>query len=115
MRHQVSVTTRLAATLLLVGIAAVGCAGHGGTCTDQSAGAGQAQTSQVDQMSPTPSASPSDGAMDSATPSDSAAGQGANPAATPDPLDSQLSGLDNLLNGINSSISSSDPGSAGGE
>jgi hypothetical protein len=53
--------------------------------------------------------------MDSATPSDSAAGQGANPAATPDPLDSQLSGLDNLLNGINSSISSSDPGSAGGE
>jgi hypothetical protein len=37
------------------------------------------------------------------------------PPATADPLDSSLSNLDQLLNGIDNSISNSDAGATGGE
>lgn len=116
MNREISVTTRLAATLLLVSIAAVGCAGQSRPSTGLSGDPISTPSSQVDQATPTLAPSPSDAPSESPAPVDSASAiQGGSAVATPDPLDSQLSGLDNLLNGLNSSLSSSDSGSASGE
>jgi hypothetical protein len=111
LNRQLSLTTRLAATVLLVGVAVVGC-GRGNAEPSQVAGpTPAAQSSQGDQAGPSisPDASPS--ATDSAAPSASAVA--VNPVATPDPVDSPLNNVDQLLNGINSSIQ--DSGSGGGE
>src|ERR1035437_1094299 len=98
--RQVSSVPRLAAAALLVGLAVVGCARHGGSGTaqpaDQSTVPAAAQPSEVAQSAPTLAPTPA-------------------PTATPDPLDGQLSNLDNLLNGINGSLSGSDAGPASGE
>jgi hypothetical protein len=117
LNRQVSVITRLAAILLLAGIATVGCAGHNGAGAGQAAGSTPAiHSSQVDQTTPTLAPTPTESAMDSPTPSSSVATSQADaPGATPDPLDSQLSGIENLLNGVNNSLSGSDAGSSGGE
>ena len=111
MNRQVSLTTRLAATVLLVGVAVVGC-GHGNAGSSQVAGSTPtAQSSQVDQAGPSTSPDVSPSATDSAAPSASA--MAVNPVATPDPLDSPLNNVNQLLNGINSSLQ--DSGSGGGE
>jgi hypothetical protein len=112
LNRQVSLTTRLAATALLVGVAAVGCSGHGSPASSLAAGSNPTpQSSQVDQAGASISPSPSGSAADSATPS--ASDVAINPVATPDPIDSPLNSVNQLLNGINSSLQ--DSGSGGGE
>jgi hypothetical protein len=106
LNRQVSLTTRLAATALLVGVAVIGC-GHGNAGSTQTA-TPAAQSSQIDQAGPSVSPDASASASDSAVPS-----AAINPAATPDPLDSPLNSVNQLLNGINSSLQ--DSGSGGGE
>jgi hypothetical protein len=124
--RQISSVTRLAATALLVGLAVLGCARQGGNEPGRQAdapAAGSALSSQVVQAAPTlaPTDAPTPAAMVSPTPSGSAApatnapAQTDAPAATPDPLDGQLANINNLLNGINSSIAGSDAGPASGE
>jgi hypothetical protein len=106
--HQLSYATRLAAIVLLVGIAVVACGRPNGAADNQSASSTPAaQQSQADPVE-TDSAAPGDAATDSAA-------QAASPAAaaTADPLDTQLSNLDSLLNGVNGSLSGSD--TSGGE
>jgi hypothetical protein len=104
--RQLSSATRLAATALLVGIAVVGCARHD---------AGSGPTAPVAQPSqaaaaPTLAPNPTQAAISTGTPAatDTA-------TTTPDPLDSQLTNLQNLLNGIDSSLSGSDAGPSAGE
>ena len=113
MNRQVSLTTRLAATALLVGVAAVGCSGRGGhTATTQPvAPTPTAQPSLVDQASPSISAVPSASDTDTSVPSASAVA--VNQVASPDPLDSPFNDLNQLINGINGSLQ--DAGSGGGE
>ena len=110
MKRPVSTATRLAATALLVGLAAVACSGRGNAAGNQ---AGTTPATPV--VTTTPEASPTLTVVptDTAVPSDSPAGIDA--PATPDPLDSDLSGIQNLLNGVNDQLSGNDPGSAGGE
>jgi hypothetical protein len=118
---RISPVTRLAAVTLLVGIAAVGCARHDGSVTSgQSQTTTPARQSQAAQASPT--VAPVAVATDTPAPSESAGpiatGQtGANPgvAETQDPLDGELTNINNLVNGIDGSISGSDAGPAGGE
>lgn len=108
MNHQLSSATRLAAIVLLVGIAVVACGRPNGAADNQPASpTPAAQQSQADPVG-TDSAAPGDAATDSAA-------QAASPAAaaTADPLDTQLSNLDSLLNGVNGSLSGSD--TSGGE
>jgi hypothetical protein len=113
--RQASSVTRLAAVALLVGIAVIGCARHDGAVVP--AGSTPApQASQVDQAAPTPT----DAAVDSAAPTDSASpspsdvpSPSAAAAATPDPLDSEISNLNNLINGVNSSLSGGGAGTGG--
>ena len=110
LNRQVSTATRLAATALLVGLAAVACSGRGNGAANQAG-----TTAPIPAVTTTPMASPTMtvAPTDSAVPSDSPAGIDA--PATPDPLDSDLSGIQNLLNGVNDQLSGNDPGSAGGE
>jgi hypothetical protein len=115
-RHSNSVT-RLAAVALLVGAAVIGCARHDGAGT-AAVSTPTSQSSQVVQTAPTPepTATDSPAPIEAAVPSDSA---DANPTAvapaTPDPLDSELSNLNTLINGVNGSVSNGDAGTAGGE
>lgn len=107
-----SVTT-LAAAALLLGMAVVGCAGHNGGAVNGPAGsppvAQTARTGATEPPVPTPAptATPAD-----ATPS---AGSTGAPNATADPLDALLTNLDQLLNGLNGSLSGSGTGTSGGE
>ena len=100
-----SVTT-LAAAALLLGMAVVGCAGHNGGAVNGPAGsppvAQTARTGATEPPVPTPAptATPAD-----ATPS---AGSTGAPNATADPLDALLTNLDQLLNGLNGSLSGSE-------
>lgn len=109
---------RLAATALLVGIAAVGCAGHDGP---GHAGSIPAQPSPA-VAAPANASTPIVTVTDTpATSGPAAAGQSPAsgltnaPAATPDPLDGQLSDINNLINGVNGSLSGADAGTSGGE
>jgi hypothetical protein len=98
--------------VLLVGIAVVACGRPNGTAEDQPASSTPtAQQSQADQGA-TDSAAPSSATTDSAA-RDDAATNSAAPAATADPLDTQLSNIDSLLNGVNGSLSGND--TSGGE
>jgi hypothetical protein len=111
LNRQLSLSARLAATALLVGVAVVGC-GHGNAGSSQAAGSTPApQSSQVDQAGPSISPAVSATPTDSAVPT--ASSMAINPVATPDPLDSPLNSVNQLLNGINSSLQ--DSGSGGGE
>jgi hypothetical protein len=115
-RHCSSVT-RLAALALLVAAAVIGCARHDGAGTAAVA-TPTSQSSQVVQTAPTPEPTATDAPAptEAAVPSESA---DANPttaaAATPDPLDNELSNLNSLINGVNGSVSNGDAGTAGGE
>lgn len=103
---------RLTAMMLvvgLVGLSSVACARHGSPPAPSSAGTSQA--AQAARTDPTAStvvspASPSASPTSSRTPA---------PATTTDPLDSELQALDQIVNDVNGSISSIDPGSSGGE
>jgi hypothetical protein len=106
----VSTATRLAATALLVGLTAMACSGHGNGAENL---AGTTPPNPVVTTTPVASPTPTVAPTDTAVPSDSAAAIDA--PATPDPLDSDLSGIQNLLNGVNDQLSGNDAGSAGGE
>ena len=119
MDRQLSSIARLAAVALLVGLAAVGCAGNAHSATASPAvSTPESQPSQAEIAASTPSASPTvavtAGPTQSGGPT-TAAGSTAAPAPTTDPLSGQLSNLDNLLNGIDSSISGGTAGASGGE
>jgi hypothetical protein len=99
--------TRLAATALLVGIAVMACGKPNDATGGRPAGpTPTVQQSQADPAAATLAPTPIGAATDS--PAATAAGAGAS-----DPLDAQLSNLDNLLDGINGSLSGSD--TSGGE
>jgi len=115
---QVRSATRLALTALLLGAAAVGCAGHAASGAGGPAvSATTAQPGRPDRTMPTLAATPNDSvAADATTPGPTtAAGETAAAGPTADPLNSQLSNLDDLLNGIDSSLSASAAGASGGE
>jgi hypothetical protein len=113
---------RLAATALLVGIAAVGCARHDGSGTAQASSPPAAQPSGAVATAPANAPTPVATVADSPVASGSAATSqspapvptGA-PAATPDPLDSQLTDINNLLDGVNGWLSGADASTSGGE
>ncbi len=115
MNRRLTSVTRLAATALLVGIAVMACGKPNDAAGGRPAGpTPTVQQSQADPaaatLAPTPisTATYSDAAAASPASAATAAGAGAG-----DPLDAQLSNLDNLLNGINESLSGSD--TSGGE
>jgi hypothetical protein len=110
LNRTVSTATSLAATALLVGLVAMACSGRGNGAANQ-----VGTTPPIPVVTTAPVASPTltVAPTDTAVPSESPAGIDA--PATPDPLDSDLSGIQNLLNGVNSQLSGNDPGSAGGE
>jgi hypothetical protein len=116
-RH-LSSAGRLAATALLVGVAVVACGRPNGAAQTQPTAAPTAQQSVADQPAATVQPTAADAATDTPTPTAGATdptGASSAPAAvtTADPLDAQLSNLDNLLNGVNGSLSGSD--ASGGE
>ena len=115
MNRQPTSVTRLAATALLVGVAVMAC----GKPNDATGGgpAGPTPTvqqSQADQTAataaPTSTSAATYSAAATAAPVSEATTAG---AAAGDPLNTQLSNLDSLLNGINGSLSGSD--TSGGE
>jgi pyruvate/2-oxoglutarate dehydrogenase complex dihydrolipoamide acyltransferase (E2) component len=115
---------KLGATALLVGAVAVGCAGHDRGAanghTSSSPAATAAQTDAAEALPPAPVTTVAEATpapADSPAPGDSTASTGpANaPGATADPLDTNLSDLDQLLNGVNSALSGSDASASGGE
>jgi len=117
-KHQLSSIGRLAATALLVGVAVVACGRSNGATEAQTAATAPAvQQTQAGQTTPTIAPTPIDEATSAPTQGDTtssvapAASSGA--AVTPDPLDTQISNLDSLLNGVNGSLSGSD--NSGGE
>jgi len=111
--RQLTSVTRFAATALLVGIAAMACGKPNDAAGDRPAGPTPTlQQSQVDQAAATLAPTPIDAATYSAAASPDAAATAAG-AAAGDPLDAQLSNLDHLFNGVNSSLSGSD--TSGGE
>jgi hypothetical protein len=118
-KYQLSSVTRLAATALLVGLAVVACGRPNDAGGNQTANSTPvAQQSQADQGAATLAPTPVDAATSvpatSDTTTDSAAAAAPSAAAgTADPLDNQLSNLQNLLNGVNGSLSGSD--TSGGE
>ena len=121
MNREVNSIVRLAAVALLVGVAAIGCAGQRGAGASQPAQTPATQQSQAaaatPTLTPTPAAqttSPTPAQTVSPTPTATARATSSS-AATPDPLDGQLSNIQNLLNGMNSSLSGSDAGTTGGE
>lgn len=110
MNRQFRPVTRLAATALLVGVAVLACSKPTDTGSSQPAGSTPtALQSQTDQAAatlvPAPSYAATDSAAASASPSADATAAG---AAAGDPLDTQLTDLDDLLNGVNGSLSGSD-------
>lgn len=108
MNRQLTSVTRFAATALLVGIAAMACGKPNSAAGDRPAGPTPTlQQSQVDQAAATLVPTPIDATTYSAAASPDAAATAAD-AAAGDPLDAQLSNLDNLLNGVKSSLSGSD-------
>jgi hypothetical protein len=119
LNSQLSSVTRLAATALLVGLAVVACGRPNDSGGNQTAGSTPvAQQSQADQAAATLAPTPMDAATSVPAASDAATDSAA--AAVPsaaawaaDPLDTQLSNLENLLNGVNGSLSGSD--TSGGE
>ena len=110
MDRQLSSIARLAAVALLVGLAAVGCAGkaHSGTGS-LAVSTPASQPSQADIAASTPSASPAVAAPAGPTQNGgptTTAGSTPTPATTTDPLSGQLS---------NSSVSGGTAGASGGE
>jgi hypothetical protein len=113
--RQLTSVTRLAATALLVGIAVMACGKPNDAAGGQPAvSTPAAQQSHADQaaatLAPTPISALTDSAAAATSPASAAT---AADAAAGDPLDAQLSNLDNLFNGVNGSLSGSD--ASGGE
>ncbi|HEX7497079.1 MAG TPA: hypothetical protein VF344_01245 [Candidatus Limnocylindrales bacterium] len=119
MNSQLSSVTRLAATALLVGLAVVACGRPNDAGGNQTADSTPVvQQSQADQAAaslvPTPMDAATDAPAPADAPTDSAAAAAPSAATgTADPLDTQISNLENLLNGVNGSLSGSD--TSGGE
>ena len=117
MNRQLTSVTRFAATALLVGIAAMACGKPNDAAGGRPAGpTPTVQQSQADPAAATLAPTPISAATDSPAPTGAATDSPAATAAgagASDPLDAQLSNLDNLLDGINGSLSGSD--TSGGE
>jgi len=104
--------TRLAVAALLMGILVIGCGRHdGGPATATPA----VQQSQVPGTSPTPGSVPSDAPSGSPDANATDPGATAAPGSTIDPIDTELSQIENQLNGVNGSLSGSDAGPSAGE
>ena len=104
---------RVVAVTLLVGLATAGCARSSGSGVgNPAASTPAAQSSQANASTSTGTATA--GPTQTANPTTAAVATKAA-AATTDPLDDQLSNIDNLLNGVDSSISGGATGASGGE
>lgn len=122
MIRQVRSAARLAAALLLVGLAATACGRPGAEASGQPAGrASGAESSPVATATPAASAAltqlptTTPDASGSPAPSAGVPGKSAAPAATTDPIDTDLQLIDQILNGMGGSLSGADAGSNGGE
>lgn len=128
--RQLSSFTRLATVALLVGVAAIGCGNRGGATPAASTGSTPVpQATIVDQppttLTPTPTDSATDaasagpsgsaGPSDSAAPSRSIGPSAANSEPTTDPVTTDITNLNNIINGIGGSVSGGDAGTSGGE
>jgi hypothetical protein len=119
--RQASQAARLVAGAALLGLLAAGCARHpGGAATPAPSTPGAPQATAAGQEPvATPGIVVTPPATDPASPGVVAVGptQAAPTVpiapATPDPLDAELQGIDQLLNGMDGSLSNSD--SSGGE
>ncbi len=121
--------TRLTAVVLVVGLVALAsgaCARHGSPSTLGSAGNSQAiqgteaapadSTVASDDLTSTSLGSPDASASGSTAASPTlSSSRTTAPAATPDPLDSELQALDQIVNDVNGSISGTDARASGGE
>ena len=114
MNRHTSSAARLVGTLLIVGIVAVACGRQGASQGAQTSA--PVPTSAASAVAPTPTPVPtvatsdapaSPNASDSATP----AASYSPPAAADDPVTGEIQSIDQLLNGLNGSLS----GSNGGE
>jgi len=118
-KYQLSSVTKLAAAALLVSLSVVACGRPSDAGGNQAADSTPvAQQSQADPGAATLAPTPNDAATSvpapSGAPTDSAAAAAPSGAArAADPLDTQISNLENLLNGVNGSLSGSD--TSGGE
>jgi hypothetical protein len=120
---QVGSAARVGVAALLVGMVAMGCAGHDGGATGGSPSSTPAAQATRTDSAATVTPRQAETAIDvtplpaDAGPADASPSVGTTgvPPATADPLDSSLSNLDQLLNGIDNSISNSDAGATGGE
>ncbi len=118
MNRQASSAARLASTLLIVGLVALACGRH-----DVSQGtppAGQTPTAVASAVAATPNTAPTvlpsdtpeaPAASDSATPATSYS----PPATADDPVTGEIQSIDQLIKGIDGSVSSADSGTNGGE
>jgi len=111
--RRTSSVAKLAVTALLIGIAAIGCGkgnGAGAGTGQPNATAPAAVSSQADTSAATPTVTDTGSAIPS-----SSAGASVAPGASAAPIDGDLSSLDQLINGLNGSLSGADAGSSGGE
>ena len=122
MNHRTSVA-RLAGALLIVGLVAVACGRHGaGECAQAAGTAPAAETSPIAETTYTPT--PTTSTPDSLSSPDSSESTvpGAPDASVPagsgnDPVVGEIQSIDQLLKGIDGSLSGSDSdsGTSGGE
>jgi hypothetical protein len=107
-----------------VGVAVIGCGNRGAATPAATTGPTPApQATAADQPQVTLAPAPTDSATDaaSATPSDSASPSPSSATGathsqpTTDPVTTDLTNLDNIINGVNGSVSGGDAGTSGGE
>ncbi|MGD0018129.1 MAG: hypothetical protein ABSD62_02650 [Candidatus Limnocylindrales bacterium] len=119
MNLQTSSAARLASALLIAGIVTVGCGRHDAGQGTQPAGtdpAAAASPVAAATLTPppgdaTPDVTASPDASDSAAP----AASYSPPATADDPVTGDIQSIDQLLKGIDGSVSGADSGSTGGE
>lgn len=123
MNRQTSSAARLASTLVIVGIVAVACGRSNAAQGTQPATQGPtaAASALAETPTPTPVAATSDAPASPAA-SGSATPASATPAATysppaiaNDPVTGEIQSIDQLLKGIDGSLSGADSGTNGGE
>ena len=117
MNRQASPALRLVSVFLFVGVVAVAC-GRGGGQAGQPAGADPvtAASSVAATLDPASTAVLQDGSA-SPVASDSAAPVAtySPPSTANDPVTGEIQSIDQLLKGIDGSLSGADPGATGGE
>ena len=116
MHRRTSSVTRLALAALLIGFAAIGCAGNSGTGTGSGRQTTMTPAAQTDQ---TPATGTPATVTGNTAPDHSGAlgtpGTSGAPAAAAPQIDDQLNAIDQSLGNLNGSLSGADAGQSAGE